>query len=163
MTATQDIHAWFREHLEAFCAGGLSTEDRGKLQAHAAVCAACEVALNEVKQADAALRDLFAFVAPPADYEDALVANLSPRLAERRLIHPTLWRAMTGIAAVIILGGFGLIGSRVLQDGKVPTLSVPSFSLLSPRQKVGRSQVNYEGRALVGYSNESASTQPAQF
>src|SRR6476469_4560282 len=97
MTATQDIHAWFREQLEAFCAGGLSPEDRRKVEAHAAVCAACEVALNEVKQADAALRDLFAFVAPPVDYEDALVANLSPQLTQRRLIHPAVWRAMTGI------------------------------------------------------------------
>ena len=129
MTTPIDPHAWFREHLDAFVAGGLPAEERQAIESHAAVCAACDAALTEARQADETMRKLFAPIAPSPDFEENLLMNLRTATAPRPLLHPAVVRAATGIAAAVMLGGFGLIGNRVLKDGKFPQLSLPNISI----------------------------------
>ena len=129
MTTPIDPHAWFREHIDAFIAGGLSPEERASLKSHAAECAACEAALLEAAQADEAIRKLFNPVTPSAHFEENLIMNLRTLTAPRPLLHPSVIRAATGVAAIIVLGGFGLIGHRAMKDGKFPELSIPNISI----------------------------------
>lgn len=129
MTTPIDPHAWFREHIDAFIAGGLSPEERAALKSHAAECAACEAALLEATQADEAIRKLFNPVTPSAHFEENLIMNLRTLTAPRPLLHPSVIRAATGVAAIIVLGGFGLIGHRAMKDGKIPELSIPNISI----------------------------------
>jgi hypothetical protein len=159
MTLTHDdIHTWFRENLEAYLSGGLLPEERRKVEAHAAICAACELALAEARQADATLRDLFAFVAPAVDFEDKLVATVRNAPQRRMWFGPVIRRALVGVAAVILLGGFGLLGNRVLRDGKVPELSFSKLAWLTgpkgDRVKTG-SNLRQVGQAMSLYTNEN--------
>ena len=129
MTTPIDPHAWFREHIDAFIAGGLSPEERASLKSHAAECAACEAALLEATQADEAIRKLFNPITPSAHFEENLIMNLRTLTAPRPLLHPSVIRAATGVAAIIVLGGFGLIGHRAMKDGKFPELAIPNISI----------------------------------
>ena len=129
MTTPIDPHALFREHLDAFIAGGLSPEERASLKSHATECAACEAALLEATQADETIRKLFNPVTPSAHFEENLIMNLRTLTAPRPLLHPSVIRAATGVAAIIVLGGFGLIGNRAMKEGKFPELSIPNISI----------------------------------
>src|SRR5438552_4186716 len=73
MNSTDLQHDWFRERLEAYLAGGLTAEERRKLEAHAAMCAACDAVLAEARKSDAALCALFAEVVP-TDLEEKRIA-----------------------------------------------------------------------------------------
>ena len=158
MTIPIDPHAWFREHLDAFVAGGLSPDERRALESHAAVCAACEAALNEAKQADEALRTLFAPIAPPSDFEETLLMNFRSTPAARPMLHPNVIRSAAGLAAAVMLGGLGLIGHRAMKDGKFPQLSIPSISMprfawltpAKPSSDIGRKASVEIGSAISG-------------
>src|SRR4051794_38624761 len=104
MNSTDLQHDWFREHLEAYLAGGLTTEERRKLEAHASLCAACDAALMDARKSDDALCELFADVAP-TDLDERLIASLRNVPAQRRIIPITVWRLATGIAAAVVLAG----------------------------------------------------------
>ena len=63
-------HAWVLENLASYVAGGLAPEERERLELHAADCAACARALEEVRFVDGQLEALFAGVRPGPGLED---------------------------------------------------------------------------------------------
>ena len=114
-------HPEFRDNVEAYLVGGLTADERGAFEAHAAACAACAAALSEGAAEDAALRELFAAARPPADMEDRIVDRLQSARRPRPMLHPMVRRAATGVAAALMLGGFGHVATQALRDGGLPT------------------------------------------
>ena len=114
-------HSEFREHLDAYLAGGLSPAEREAFDAHAARCDDCAGLLADAARRDEALRGLFADARPPADLEERLVDGLWGRTLRMPILHPAVRRAATAVAAVLVLGGFGYVASNVIHDGGLPT------------------------------------------
>ncbi len=166
MTTPIDPHAWFHKHLDAFIADELLSEEKTALTAHAAICAACNSALLEARQADQSIRTLFSPITPTADFEEKLIMNLQHLSAPRSFIHPSVIRAATGVAAVIVLGGFGLIGHRAMRDGKFPELSLPQISFpqfawlsgTDPTRVKASSNLRQMGEALRMYTADDLAT-----
>lgn len=114
-------HSDFREHLAAYIAGGLDAAERVAFELHAAACAACAALLGDAVAHDASLRELFASARPPADFEDRLVDRIRAVRPPRRMLHPMAWRAASGVAAALMLGGFGYVANDAIQGGGLPT------------------------------------------
>src|SRR3954451_21092621 len=72
----RDTQAHVTELIEAYLAGGLSPAERARVEGHVALCAACAAAVAAAERADAAVRELFADVRPPDDYEARVVDRL---------------------------------------------------------------------------------------
>lgn len=119
-------HSRFRDHLDAYLAGGLNDAEREPFEAHAAQCPACGGALSEAAAHDQLLRQLFADARPPADLEDRLVRGLRSARPALPLIHPLVRRAAIGVAAALLLGGFGYVANEVIHGGGLPTPWAPS-------------------------------------
>lgn len=127
---TPDIsdHTWFQDRAAAYIAGGLAGADAQRFETHAAACAACAALLDDLTRSDATLRELFAGITPPADYEDKLIGQLQltvpaslpfsnfPRLAAR---HPMILRAAAGVAAAMLVGTCGYFGSRAIEHNSL--------------------------------------------
>jgi hypothetical protein len=129
MTIPLDPHAWFREHLDAYLAGGLLPDERLSLEAHAVSCETCNQLLVEARDLDRSLHSLFNPLNPSAQFEEKLIMNLHIAQNPRLMMQPAVVRSAAAVAAAILLGGFGLLGHRVLQSGKFPELSLPNISL----------------------------------
>ena len=54
-------HEWVRDHLAAHAAGGLSADERARLEGHVASCGLCRGELHEVKALD---RSMVGFAHP---------------------------------------------------------------------------------------------------
>src|SRR5438874_132227 len=113
-------HSDFRGHLDAYLAGGLRGAEREAVEAHAAGCGACAALLADAAAQDASLRDLFVDARPPADLEDRLVERLRGARPQRPLLHPMVRRAATGVAAALMLGGFGYVANQAMHNGGLP-------------------------------------------
>src|SRR4051794_859196 len=114
-------HADFRGHLDAYLAGGLPGAEREVFERHAAACAACAALLADAAAQDASLRDLFADARPPADLEDRLVERLRGARQHWPVLHPMVRRAATGVAAAVLLAGFGYVANQAMEEGGLPT------------------------------------------
>ena len=91
---------------------------------HAAACAACAAALAEAAAQDASLRALYSGAHPPADLEDRVVDRLwtarPAQLPKVIPLHAVVRRAAVGVAAAVMLGGFGYVASRAAESGGLP-------------------------------------------
>src|SRR4051812_30118471 len=114
-------HADFRGHLDAYLAGGLPGAEREAFERHAAGCAACAALLADAAAQDESLRQLFADARPPADLEDRLVERLRGARQHRPMIHPMVRGAATGVAAAVLLAGFGYLANQAMEKGGLPT------------------------------------------
>ncbi len=152
--------------IEAFLAGGLTAAERAAFQVHVAACRACSALLEEARRADAALSLLFAAGRPDADFEEALVGRLrdaSPKgmsQARRRrlrsitaatayvrrgvaaggsMVDPAVWRFARGLAAIVLLGAIGMVGSVALNSSILTHAGRPSALLdeLGTRLQLG--------------------------
>ena len=123
MTTHPMDHSEFLRRVEAYLAGGLDDPaERQAFEAHAALCAACAATLAEIRDRDAALRELFAGVRPDVDFEDRLVTRLrtAHHRPRRPRLHPMARRAITGVAAAILLGAMGLVGEVLINNRPLP-------------------------------------------
>lgn len=112
-----DLHVL--DQIEAYLSDGLSPEERIAFEAHAASCQTCAAALAEARQADSALRGMFADARPAAGFEDRIIRNL--RLAgapRRRLIHPMVFRSAAAVAAAVLLTSAGFVVSNMAEEGR---------------------------------------------
>src|SRR3954464_11138947 len=110
-------HPDFREHVDAYLVGALEADERAAFEAHAAACSVCASALAETSAQDASLRELFAGAGPRAGFEDRLVERLRwpARPTAAVLLHPMVRRAATGVAAAVLLAGFGYVATQSIQ------------------------------------------------
>ena len=142
-------HSEFRDRVGAYVLGALGGEERAAFEAHAAACTECAALLAEAAAQDASLRELFAGAAPAAGFEDRLVARLRSARQPWPVLHPMVRRAATGVAAAVMLGGFGFVASRSMQNGALPL----------PWERADRvhaaSNLTNIGQGIVQFGNES--------
>src|SRR6476469_10275586 len=118
-------HARFRDDIGAYLAGGLTAAERRAFEAHAADCADCAAALAAATAEDADLQALFDAARPGEGLEDRLVTGfrdegLRNRMRLRLPLHPAIRRAAAGVAAALLLGGFGYVATRAAGEGGLP-------------------------------------------
>jgi hypothetical protein len=103
--------------MAAYLAGGLDAAEREDLERHATDCTACAQALAEARSWDQALCGLFADARPAPQLEDRMVRTI--RSGVRRGSWAIPLRFAAAIAAVLILGAVGTVGSGLIADGSL--------------------------------------------
>src|SRR3954470_3071068 len=86
-TDTNTDHAWFREHIAPFVAGGLTPSELARFGAHRAGCAECAVELENCVRVDRAMKEALQADVPPAGLEDRLVGAFRREAAVSVLPH----------------------------------------------------------------------------
>ena len=139
-------HARFRDDIGAYVAGGLTDAERRAFEAHAAECNECAVALADMVAEENHLNDLFAGARPRIGLEDRIVGYFQAQARHdyRRLrihLHPAVRRAAIGVAAAVMLGGFGFVASQTINNRGLPTpwaASVSTGQALRPSDREER-------------------------
>jgi len=113
-------HAWTRENIAAFVAGGLDPAEGERLEEHAAECVECAAALRAARALDHELDALFAAGRPGPALEDRMIRSL--RADSARAVVQSRWRRKLalGTAAAVALGVTGAGMSRLTDDGALP-------------------------------------------
>ena len=109
-------HEWFEEQLAAYLSGALSVEEQMRFEAHRASCIECAKEFEAISETEKTMTQLFAPIAPGLEFEDRLIARLRLR-GPRLRIHPIVRRVAVAAAAAIVLGGFGYVASRQIENG----------------------------------------------
>lgn len=111
-------HEWARENLDAYVAGGLPANERGRIEQHLAACAECTQALTQARRLESSMAELFADARPDAKMEERMIHRL------RKVRPPRRWPAWTrfavGAAAMVLLGLVGAIVQAVATGGVFP-------------------------------------------
>lgn len=136
-------HDGFRENLAAYIAGGLSGDERARIEELAAADAARRNELEELMALDSSLKQS-AGVAEIAAGLEARLAAAVEAIKDRPPINPIVRRAAFAAAACLMLGGFGYVASQQMERGALPFWNVQGTGDLSQR-----------GRAIALYSNEN--------
>ncbi|MBI3854819.1 MAG: zf-HC2 domain-containing protein [Planctomycetes bacterium] len=106
-------HEWAKEQIAAHLAGGLSADERARLEAHAASCAECIAELDAARRFDRQMDDLFAPIRPKAGLEDRIIRVL--RCAPSQKPRSLASRVILAAAAVILMGILGFVIIQVDQ------------------------------------------------
>jgi hypothetical protein len=119
-----DEHNWFDDHAAAFVMGGLTADERERIESHARDCTMCAARLAGLAQTDQTMNHLFASLRPSAGFEQAIIDRLNRpmRLAAAK-VNPFVRRAAVAAAAAIVLGGFGYVASDKINNGRWPAFS----------------------------------------
>ena len=102
------------ETLERYALGTLGTEERARVEAHAAGCAACREALRRESVIAAGIR-----MAGREEMKRSLARRIAARERPRRR-----WRVMAAAASLALLVGSGLYIAWL--DGRAPAIAPPS-------------------------------------
>src|SRR5262245_54172886 len=122
-------HAIFREQIATALAGGLGVAEQTAFDEHAAACATCAAELAAAREAEQRMIAMFAGARPVAGFEDRVIQRLRsgagsggmsapwhrPDWLRPSWVHPAVCRAVTGVAAAILLGGFGYVATQVIE------------------------------------------------
>lgn len=101
-------------------------------------------------------------IAPTANFEQNLIDNLRAATRSRVWLHPAVRRAAVGVAAVIVLGGFGYIASNAMDREGVSgfaglTEKLPFASEDGQRIPAASSNIEFAGGTQLTYANENKS------
>lgn len=114
-------HAAFREQIAAALADGLTAAERSAFDTHAQSCDPCRAELEAMRQSEERMNAMFASAHPVAGLEDRIIQRLrtgapSPwlRRGSSIRIHPAIRKVATGLAAAIVLGGFGYLATELV-------------------------------------------------
>lgn len=113
-------HTWSQENIAAFLVGGLSADDRERLEAHVRDCRDCADALAAARQFDRSLCDLFAPMRPPLGLEDRAVRAARTGRARRPMLPSWRRKLAAGVAATVGLGVAGAGASRFEMPSRLP-------------------------------------------
>ena len=133
---------WTQERIEAYIDGELTPAEQGRLEAHAATCAACAAELEDARRLVGALRTLPSLTCP-----DAVSQALQDRIHQTRRPTAKRWYAPLAAAAVLVL----IAGYHLFDPEPVP----PAFSPKEIAQ--ARRQVEWT-LAYLGDLNSRMST-----
>jgi len=114
-------HEWAKEQIAAHLAGGLSADERARLEAHTASCAECIAEIDAARRFDRQMDDLFAPVRAKAGLEERVIRVL--RCAPSRQPRSVASRVILSAAAVVLMGILGFVLVQVDQEGDVPVFS----------------------------------------
>ncbi len=110
-------HEWAKEQIAAHLAGGLSADERARLEAHTASCAECIAEIDAARRFDRQMDDLFAPVRAKAGLEERVIRVL--RCAPSRPPRSMASRVILSAAAVVLMGILGFVLVQVDQGGDV--------------------------------------------
>jgi hypothetical protein len=110
-------HAWVRENVASYLAGGLEPAERDRLERHAASCEPCAGALAEERDLDRTMDTLFAAVRPEPALEDRLIQSLRAKPLRNGFRTPVFAWIGLSAAALLFLGLFGLGVSTLIEGG----------------------------------------------
>jgi autotransporter-associated beta strand protein len=111
-------HAWVHENLGAYLAGGLSAEERGRLDAHVNGCAECFDAFTEARDADRAAQRALAGLTPPGEgmtFEERIVTH-TREATMSKWRHPLVRRMAYATAASVALAATGVFASFAMHQ-----------------------------------------------
>jgi glycine cleavage system regulatory protein len=100
-------HEWAKEHLPAHLAGGLSAEERARLEAHLSGCAECIAEIDALRRFDRGMEELFGPVRPKPGLEERVIRGL--RAVPSRGLPSVAARVGLAAAAVLLLGIVGVV------------------------------------------------------
>ncbi|HEX7902000.1 MAG TPA: DUF4349 domain-containing protein, partial [Planctomycetota bacterium] len=100
-------HEWARELIAAHLAGGLSAEERARLEAHVAGCAECIAEINEAGRFERGLEAAFVPIRPAPGLEERVIRKL--RAAPPTRTWGLFGRFLTAAAAAGLLGAVGYV------------------------------------------------------
>ncbi|HVT80834.1 MAG TPA: polysaccharide biosynthesis/export family protein, partial [Phycisphaerae bacterium] len=112
-------HAWVHENLGAYLAGGLSAEERGRLDGHVNGCAECFDAFTEARDADRAAQRALAGLVPSGEgsaFEDRVI-TFTRETTMNRWKHPMVRRAAYATAAAVALAATGVFANIAMHQG----------------------------------------------
>jgi len=114
-------HAWILENLATYLAGGLTFEERERVERHTADCRACAGALDEIRSVDGQLEALFVGVRPGPAMEDRFIQALRQTpVRRRRLRFGRSIKVGLAVAAALLLAVVGAGMSTLEQKGTLP-------------------------------------------
>jgi hypothetical protein len=108
-------HEWAKEQIAAHLAGGLSADERARLEAHTASCAECIAEIDAARRFDRQMDDLFTPIRPKAGLEERIIQVL--RCAPLKKTRSVAARVILAAAAVVLMGVLGFVIIQVDQDG----------------------------------------------
>jgi hypothetical protein len=108
-------HEWARELLPAHLAGGLTAEERARLEGHTATCAECIAELDALRRFDRGMDSLFEPVRARAGLEERIIRSLRAAPASSSPVGAR--KIITGLAAVIALGLVGFAVMSASENG----------------------------------------------
>ena len=111
--------SWTQERIEAYIDGELTSVEQGRLEAHAATCAACAAELEDARRLISALRTLPSLTCPDA-VSQALQDRIYRTRQNRWRTAAKRWYAPLAAAAVLVL----IAGYHLFDPEPVP----PAFS-----------------------------------
>lgn len=100
-------HEWAKEQMAAHVAGGLSADERARLEAHAASCAECIAEGDALRRFDRQMEDLFRPIRPGAGLEQRILQAL--RADPSRKARSLASRICLAAAAVVLIGILGFV------------------------------------------------------
>jgi hypothetical protein len=99
-------HEWAKEQIPAHLAGGLSADERARLDAHTATCAECIAEIDAARRFDRQMDDLFAPVRAKAGLEERVIRGLRCAPQKTRSLAS---RVILAAAAVVLVGILGFV------------------------------------------------------
>ncbi|HWE95277.1 MAG TPA: DUF4349 domain-containing protein [Tepidisphaeraceae bacterium] len=152
------------DQIEAYLTGGLTPQERAAFEDHVAGCPACTAAFDEATRSDAMLAGLFSSARPVPGFEDRVIQRLRvrPSRPSRPIVHPMVRRAAVGIAASLLLGGIGFVGTAKM-DGKTGGFALfggesARVKSVSNLRQIGLAMLMYQrkGNSLDHYNDQVA-------
>ncbi len=136
-------HEWAKEQIAAHLAGGLSAEERTRIEAHTASCAECIAEIDAARRFDRQMDDLFTPVRAKAGLEEKIIQKLRTEpLAKPR---PMGARIFMAAAAVFVLGLLGYILVEVDQRGAEGTFAFAGRSAPAEPPMNAAPEKSYDG------------------
>src|SRR5262245_3362818 len=114
MGVPMTVHDWTLESIHAYVAGGLEAEDRGRIEEHVVSCPACMQALEEARELDQAMDDLFRPAWPKPGLEDRAIRSLRQTRKRGPWKFPWVARIGLGAAAVVLVGLLGFVAEQIM-------------------------------------------------
>ncbi len=135
MSEEQTTHDWFESRLAIAAMNGLDADEREVFEEHLATCAACRAEYEIVQAKDDEMMAALADRRVAEGLEDRLLANFwaaSERAVAvaARWRSPALIRAAASVAAVLLVGSAGYVGTRILEGTRELNLPLKMSSTL---------------------------------
>ncbi|HEU4339146.1 MAG TPA: DUF4349 domain-containing protein [Planctomycetota bacterium] len=110
MTANETTdHAWVRENVATYLAGGLPEDERARFESHVGGCGSCLEDLQDAQGAERSLASVFQGDRPDPGLEDRVIQSLRAQPATNFRVLSAIARIGVGVAAVLMLGIAGFL------------------------------------------------------
>src|SRR5436190_15718911 len=108
-------HNWAKEQLAEYLVGGLSEEDRARLEAHVLTCPECGDDLEELRKHDLSVEEPAEPEPPRPAFRDRMIRSLRFSGTPRAL--SAVARGLLAAVAVVLLGVVGFVFAE-MEPGK---------------------------------------------